>query len=73
MEAVYKNTLERLDSKKAELLERQEQFEVMWHNEKNSQCFERNAINDLMVMLQLKAEIRELEHNEILLRVQLGN
>lgn len=71
MKKMYENVLERLSNKKSELSERQEQFEVMWHNEKHSGCFERNAINDLLIMQQLKSEIKELEHWELLMRTQL--
>lgn len=62
MREVYRNTLERLDAKKKELFEKQEYFDVMWYREKQSICFERNAINDLLVMQQLKYEIQELEY-----------
>lgn len=71
MKKMYENVIERLNSKKAELVERQDQFDVFWHNEKHSKCFERNAINDLLIMQQLKSEISELEHWELLMRVQL--
>ena len=71
MKEMYKNRLERLNNKKSELSDRQDQFEVMWHNEKYSGCFERNAINDLLIMYQLKSEIKELEHLEMLMRVQI--
>lgn len=50
MNQMYENVVERLNIKKQELLERQEQFDVLWHNEKSSKCFERNAINDLLIM-----------------------
>lgn len=33
MKEMYKNILERLNNKKSELSDRQDQFEVMWHNE----------------------------------------
>lgn len=62
---------ERLNAKKSELSERQEQFDVMQANKRNSGCFERNAINDLLIMQQLKSEIAELEHWETLMRVQV--
>lgn len=52
----------RLKDKEEELDERQYQFEVMFHNEKNSGTFERNAINDLMIMMQLKSEIGEIKY-----------
>lgn len=71
MKNMYENVLERLNNKKSELSERQEQFDVMWHNEKHSVCFERNAINDLMIMQQRKAEIKELEYLELFIRTQL--
>lgn len=71
MKQIYENVTERLNIKKQELAERQEQFDVMWHNEKHSKCFERNAINDLLIMQQLKSEISELEHWELLIRAQI--
>ena len=72
MKKMYDLITERINVKKTELSERQDQFDVMWHNEKNSGCFERNAINDLVIMQQLKTEIAELEHWETLMRVQIG-
>lgn len=71
MEKVYDLIVERLNAKRAELSERQDQFDVMWHNKKNSGCFERNAINDLLIMQQLKSEISELEHWEMLMRARI--
>lgn len=71
MKNMYKNIVERLNNKKVELSERQDQFDVMWHNERHSGCFERNAINDLLIMQQLKSEIKELEHLEMLVRTQI--
>lgn len=71
MNQMYENVIERLNIKKQELLERQEQFDVLWHNEKSSKCFERNAINDLLIMQQLKSEISELEYWELLLRAKI--
>ena len=56
----------RLEDKRSELKERQEQFEVLFINEKDSSCFERNAINDLIVMMQIKSEIKELEYQMML-------
>lgn len=72
MKQIYKTMMERLENKRNELEDRQEQFDVMWHSEKHSGCFERNAINDLLIMQQLKTEISELEHWETLIRVQMG-
>lgn len=73
MKRMYENIVERLNNKKTELSERQDQLDVMWHNEKNSGCFERNAINDLLIMQQLKSEIKELEHWETIIKVQISN
>lgn len=73
MKRMYENIVERLNNKKTELSERQDQFDVMWHNEKNSGCFERNAITDLLIMQQLKSEIKELEHWETIIKVQISN
>lgn len=71
MNKMYDLISERLNAKKTELSESQEQFDVMWTNERHSGCFERNAINDLLIMQQLKSEIAELEHWETLMRVQI--
>lgn len=71
MKKMYGLIAERINAKKTELSERQDQFDVMWHNKKNSGCFERNAINDLLIMQQLKSEISELKHWEMLMRVQI--
>lgn len=57
----YNILVKRLESKKAELKERQEQFISVCENEMNSKTFERNAINELMIMQSLKSEIAELE------------
>lgn len=71
MKKMYDMIVERLNVKKAELSESQDQFDVMWHNEKNSCCFERNAINDLLIMQQLKSEIAELERLVALMSAQV--
>lgn len=71
MNQMHENVVERLNIKKQELSGRQEQFDILWQNEKHSKCFERNAINDLLIMQQLKSEISELEHWELLLRAQI--
>lgn len=52
----------RLQAKESELIKLQENFEIFWSNEKNSDCFERNAINELLIMMQLKDEIREIKY-----------
>lgn len=58
----------RLKNKREELKTMQNYFNIMCHNEMDSKTFERNAINDLIVMQQLKSEIAELEHIEMLCR-----
>ena len=50
MKNIYDNLLKKINDKKVELSERQDSFEIMWNNEKHSGCFERNAINDLLIM-----------------------
>lgn len=62
MNKMYETVIKRLESKKEELEKEQEYFTVMCHNEMNTNNFERNAINNLLVMQQLKTEISELEH-----------
>ena len=57
----YDILVKRLENKKAELKERQEQFISVCENEMNSNIFERNAINKLMIMQSLKSEIAELD------------
>lgn len=52
----------RLELRTEELKTRQTNFMIMCQNEINTSNFERNAINDLMIMMQLKSEIKELEH-----------
>lgn len=71
MDKIYESVINTLNNKKSELQTRQEDFCVMCNNEMQSGCFERNAINDLIIMQQLKSEIAELEHLETLIRVQL--
>lgn len=73
MKKTHENIVERLNNKKTELSERQDGFGYMWNNERDNGCFERNAINDLLIMQQLKSEIAELEYLETLMRVQTGN
>ena len=73
MNKYMKIVTERLENKRAELKSKQEYFNVMCYNEMDSNTFERNAINDLLVMQQLKAEIAELEHFEMMNKMQNGN
>lgn len=72
MDKYMKIISERLENKRVELKSKQEYFNVMCHNEMDSKTFERNAINDLLVMQQLKSEIAELEHFEMMNRMQDG-
>lgn len=73
MDTIYTNMIHQLENTKKELVEKQEHFEIMWRNEKHFNCFERNAINDLLIMQQLKSKISELEHWEMMIRVQNKN
>ena len=50
MDKYMKIVTKRLENKRAELKSKQEYFNVMCHNEMDSKTFERNAINDLLVM-----------------------
>lgn len=68
---MYGLIAERINTKKTELSERQEQFKRMCNRDIETACFEHNAINSLLVMQQLKSEIAELEHWETLMRVQI--
>lgn len=56
----------RLEAKKEELKQRQESYLVLAEREINTSQYERNAISDLLVMMQLKAEIQELEFESML-------
>lgn len=56
----------RLNAKKEELKQRQESYLVLAEREINTSQYERNAISDLLVMMQLKAEIQELEFEAML-------
>lgn len=71
MNKMHKTMIDRLENKRAELKKLQEQFNVMCHNDMQSQCFEQNAIHDLIVMQRLKSEIEELEYWELLTRIQV--
>ena len=68
---IYEILTDRLKQKKDELREKQYQFSIMCENEMQSGTFERNAISDLVVMQQLKSEIGEMEHWEMLLKSQM--
>lgn len=70
MKKVFDIIVKRLEDKKSELKEKQEHFLIMCNNEISSSCFERNAINDLIVMQQLKSEIEELEYIVSMYKVQ---
>ena len=55
---------EKLENKREELKKKQESFSIICGSEMNTKNFEKNAINDLLVMQQLKTEIAELEYLE---------
>lgn len=71
MKKMYDLITERLNVKKSELSERQEQFKRTCNRDIETACFEHNAINALLIMQQLKSEIVELEYWETLMRVQI--
>lgn len=56
----------RLEAKKEELKKRQESYLILAEREINTSQYERNAISDLLIMMQLKAEIHELEFEMML-------
>lgn len=56
----------RLEAKKEELKQRQESYLILAEREINTSQYERNAISDLLIMMQLKAEIKELEFKMLL-------
>ena len=60
--------IERLESKKAALKARQMNFLNMCNNDFECNCFERNAINELLYIQQLKSEIKELQHYTFLIK-----
>lgn len=52
---------ERLEIKEKELAKRIESFRIFVETEINNDCFEQNAINELLVMRKLKTEINQLK------------
>lgn len=62
MNIVYDDMVVALDTKSKQLKDLQDQFQVMWETQKDSPCFERNAIDALMIMQRLKTEIEHLKH-----------
>lgn len=70
MKKVFDIIVKRLEDKMNELKEKQEYFLIICNNEISSSCFERNAINDLIVMQQLKSEIEELEYIVSMYKIQ---
>lgn len=71
METTYNLILERLKTKRNDLKRHQKYFQDMVKNEINTTRFEQNSITSLLTMRQVKAEIEELEHWELLLRMKL--
>jgi hypothetical protein len=57
-----------LITRKNELANKQEHFKVFVECEITTSCFEANAISELLSIHELKAEIKDLEHWEKLLR-----
>ena len=54
---------QKLAATKATLEKRKKNFCIMVGNEIDTSCFEKNAINELIVMLELKRTIETLEHD----------
>ena len=52
---------QRLKEYKEQLSQRKEVFSVMVQNEIDTGCFEKNAISELNLMMEIKAAIKELE------------
>lgn len=52
---------QRLKEYKEQLGRRKEIFSVMVQNEIDTGCFEKNAISELNLMMEIKAAIKELE------------
>ena len=52
---------QRLREYKEQLSQRKEIFSVMVQNEIDTGCFEKNAISELNLMMEIKAAIKELE------------
>lgn len=61
MNNTYEVVKAKLQKKKEELATKQDYFKVFCDSEMHTGNFERNAINDLMVMLELRTEIKGLE------------
>ncbi len=53
---------ERLNAKKKEIVNRQDALEMYWQNNKDKPLVEKNTINELLILMQLKSEIEELEN-----------
>ena len=53
---------QKLQEKEKQLSRRKEVFKIMVENEIDTGNFERNAISDLMLMFELKTEIKELKN-----------
>ena len=68
---MYNALVKRSNNKKNELEQRKKSFLTMCQSQIDTETFERNAINDLLVMQQLKAEISELEYQESLMVLNL--
>lgn len=73
IEALYKIVAERMEQKKKNYSEQMERYLVLTSSENKTGCFERNMVNDLMVMMQTKAEISELSYIKTLLEAQMRN
>lgn len=62
---------ERLEQKRKELKRRQCNLINFIENDITTDCFENNCINELIIMQQLKSEIKELEHCEFVVSTRV--
>lgn len=62
---------ERLEVKEKELTKRIEIFRIFVETGINTDCFEQNAINELLVMRKLKTEINQLKFDIQSLEIKL--
>ena len=65
------NTIkERIKNKREILKQRKVYFSDLCNSQMDTKNFEQNAITELLLMQQLKSEIAELEHLEMIMQPQ---
>lgn len=72
MKEMHDDLLSRIATKEEQLATKQEHFRIMVDNEIQGGCFEQNAINSCLTMMQLKSEIEQLKFQEMLVRSQIS-